>query len=85
MTFLDEGLHNIIEKKLMFINDPASTFPVDPYKTQTFEDIVSLHRKIAVTRFGNVVPWNAPQKSIAAGNSISETEWFIDFQLEVNS
>lgn len=33
MTFLDEGLSNIIEKKIMFINDPTNNFATDPFKT----------------------------------------------------
>jgi hypothetical protein len=33
LTFLDEGLSNIIEKKLMYIHDPNNTFPTNPHGT----------------------------------------------------
>ncbi|CAG9333117.1 unnamed protein product [Blepharisma stoltei] len=81
-ALLDENLWKIIEKKLMFINDPKQGIPVNSSSNQAYQEILSLHEHMGQAKFGTSQPWKAAPKGFKT--SISDNEGFLSFQREVD-
>mmetsp|Transcript_18173 Transcript_18173/g.32568 ORF Transcript_18173/g.32568 Transcript_18173/m.32568 type:complete len:492 (-) Transcript_18173:18-1493(-) len=81
---LSPQLHCLIEKKLMYFNDPTVSFSMPVHRSNYYQDITRIHQHIGTAKFGPIQPWLS-NKKVPTRPLPEDSEVFPEFKREVES